>query len=285
MAKCSSQLSIAAERRAPNSGGQPIPKLNGSGPAQPIPLPSPSLFGPALWARSRAAGCQALHTRGSLIFTEGQSASGVYVIETGRVKLTICSGRGKSLILGFFGPRAVLGLPAAILGLAHEATAEAVHPATTRFLPRDELLRHLRQPGDSGLRAAELLSQMVHSALRDMEVFWLTDSVEQKLARFLLCLCPARNASRAPVCFPLEYTHEDISQRIGVSRETVTRYLSRFRKRGILDLKQSMLTILDRAGLDRLADLPDDRRALPDRPESGRPISSDRASMERRHWS
>jgi len=232
-----------------------------------MPLQMSSLFGPPSWAHSRVLGCQALHSRGCLIFTEGQAASGVYLLEKGTVKLTMCSGRGKSLILGFFGPQTVLGLPAAILGLAHEASAEAVNPATTRFLPREDLLRHLRQPGDAGLRAAELLSQMVYSTLRDVETFWLTDSVEQKLARFLLSLCPARDdGSRAPVHVALELTHEDISQRIGVSRETVTRFLSRFKKRGILDLRQSMLTILNPSALHRLADLSGDARAQGNEP-------------------
>lgn len=277
MAKYSSQLSIAAERRAPNSGTQPIPKLNRIGAAEPIPLRTPCLFDPAWWARTRTLGCQAPHTRGSLIFTEGQAASGVYLIEKGSVKLTMCSGRGRSLILGFFGPQAVLGLPAAILGLGHEATAEAVNASTTRFLPREDLLRHLRQPGDAGLRAAELLSEMVYSTLRDVEAYWLIDSVEQKLARFPLSLCPEQNSSREPLHLPLELTHEDISQRIGVSRETVTRSLSRLKKRGILELKQSMLTILDRGALDRLADLPDDRPTQGHHSISGLSTSSDRA--------
>jgi CRP/FNR family transcriptional regulator, cyclic AMP receptor protein len=277
MAKYSSQLSIAVERRAPDSGTGPVPKLNGARCAEPIPLLTSSLFGPVSWARSRALGCQALHARGCLIFTEGQAASGVYLVEKGTVKLTMCSGRGRSLILGFFGPQTVLGLPAAILGARHEVTAEAVNQVATRFLPREDLLRHLRQPGDAGMRAVELLSQMVYSTLRDVEVFWLTDSVEQKLARFLLSLCPARYNSRAPVRLALELTHEDISQRIGVSRETVTRFMSRFKKRGVLNLKRSMLTILDPATLDRLADGSDDARAPAKRPRTALRIPSGRA--------
>jgi len=276
MTRYSSRSSSAADRRAPNSGIRPIPKLNGIEAAEPIPLRTASLLEPAWWARSSALACQALHIRGSLIFTEGQAASGVYLIETGRVKLTMCSGRGKSLILGFFGPQAVLGLPAAILGLAHEATAEAVNPSTTRFLPREDLLRHLRQPGDASLRAAELLSQMVYATLRDVETLWLTSSVEQKLARFLLSLCPARNVSREPVRLALELTHEDISQRIGVSRETVTRLLSRLKKRSILDLKQSLLTILDPRALRRLADPSDDLRRRGNLSDAERRISSER---------
>lgn len=195
-----------------------------------------------------------VHGRGSLLFVEGQAASGVYVIEKGCAKLTICSGRGKSLILGFFGPQTVLGLPAAILGLPHEATAEIMKPTTARFVAREDLLRHLRQAGDAGLRAAQLVSRMLYSTLRDVESFWLTDSAEQKLARFFVSLCPPRHGCRAPIHLAFDFTHEDISQRIGLSRETVTRLVSRFKKRGVLKLTRSMLTICDHDALKRIAD-------------------------------
>lgn len=254
MAKYPAQLRIATEHSAPTSGNRPVPKLNSAATAEPIPLFSSTIFASVIWARSRTPGCQSVHSRGSLLFIEGQTASGVYLIENGCVKLTICSGRGKSLILGFFGPQTVIGLPAAILGLPHEATAEIVKPATARFVAREDLLRHLRQTGDAGLRAAQLVSQMLYSTLRDVESFWLTDSVEQKLARFFVPLCTMRNGCRAPIHLALDLTHEDISQRIGVSRETVTRLLSRFKKRGILNLTRSMLTIFNLDALKRIAD-------------------------------
>jgi len=268
---------LVARRSAPTLGNRPVPKSDVTATEDSVRPLLPQSVAPQLWTNSRGLGCQALHTRGSLIFTEGESASGAYLIEKGSVKLTMCSGRGRSLILGFFGPQSVLGLPAAILGVPHEATAEAVHPSATRFCSREDLLRNLRQPGDTGLRTAQLLSQMLYSTFRDMRAFWLTDSVEQKLARFLLSLCSARNGSHEPMHVPLDLTHEDISQRIGVSRETVTRLLSRFKKRSILDLKQSMLTVLDLAALHRLADPPDDLRAPENRSGAERRLSSERA--------
>jgi CRP/FNR family cyclic AMP-dependent transcriptional regulator len=256
MAKYPAQLRIATERRAPDLGNRSVPKLNPAANAESIPLVSSKLFEPVIWARSRTPRCETSYSRGSLLFIEGQTASGVYLIEKGCVKLTICSGRGKSLILGFFGPQTLLGLPAAILGLPHEATAVSVRPTAARFVARDELIRHLRQAGDAGLRAAQLVSQTLYSTLRDVERFWLSDSVEQKLARFFVSLCPPRNECVAPIHLAFDLTHEDISQRIGVSRETVTRLLSRFKKRRIVNLTRSMLTIFDLGALKRIADWP-----------------------------
>jgi CRP-like cAMP-binding protein len=260
MPKISSQLSLAAARYAPNSGNRPVPKLDAVQPAEKIPTLLSSLFDPASFTRSRVAGCQSFHGRGSLLFTEGQPALGVFMIEKGCVKLMMCSGRGKSLILGFLGPQSVLGLPAAILGLPHESSAEVMKPVTARFLPREDLLQQMRHAADAGLRAAQVVSQMLYSTLREMETLWLTDSVEQRLARFLISICAPRNGSRDIINVALDLTHEDIAQRLGVSRETVTRILSRLKKRGILDLKQSVLMILNAGALERLADLRSEHR-------------------------
>jgi CRP-like cAMP-binding protein len=263
MAKYASQLTVEVVRNDSNSGSRSVPKLNGASPVEPLPVLLSSLFpygspvGPSKDFRNEIS-----HSRGSLLFVEGQPAAGAFVIEAGCGKLTMCSGRGKSLILGFFGPHSFLGLPAAILGLPYEATAEIMKPATTRFIPREHLLHAIKQDGEAGLRAAQLVSQMLHSTLREIETFWLTDSVEQKLARFLVSICPPRNGYREVIRLRLDLTHEEIAQRIGVSRETVTRFLSRFKKRGILDLKRSILTILDPAALERLADLRDEHRGV-----------------------
>lgn len=204
--------------------------------------------------------CRTYHPRGSRLFTEGQPASGVFIIEKGCVKLSICSGCGRSLILGFFEPPSVLGLAAAILGLPHESSAEVLKPVTARFLPRDQLIRHMRS-SDAGLHAAELVSHMLYFTWREIEALWLTHSVEQKLARFLWSLHPAGIAGASPLVLPLDLTHEEIAQRIGVSRESVTRVFTRFRRRGVLHLKDSVLSLLDLDALQKLADLSGDWRA------------------------
>jgi CRP/FNR family transcriptional regulator, cyclic AMP receptor protein len=252
MPKQSAQLRVAVERRAPNSGIASVPKLNGATAADSFPASLSQLFGD-FPGRDGHGNPQTFHRRGSLLFTEGQPASGVFIVEKGSLKVTVCSGRGKSLILGFFGPQSVLGLAAAILGGPHESTAETMTTVMARFVSRGDLLRQMHSAG-VGLRVAELVSRQLYSTVREIEALWLTDSVEQRLARFFVSICPPRNCCRAPAHLALDLTHEDIAQRIGVSRESVTRFLSRFKKRRILDYKQSVLTVLDPAALERLAD-------------------------------
>ena len=83
-------------------------------------------------------------TKGFVLFSEDEKALGAYVVWEGRVKVSIGSDNGKSLILTLAGRGAVLGLPETILGLPYAATAEVVEATKASFLFRDHLLRRLR---------------------------------------------------------------------------------------------------------------------------------------------
>jgi CRP/FNR family transcriptional regulator len=54
------------------------------------------------------------------------------------------------------------------------------------------------------------------------------------------------------VCATLALTHEDIAQLMGTSRESITRTLAVFRKKDIVELKGSTLTIHNKPALEQL---------------------------------
>jgi len=190
---------------------------------------------------------------GSILFAEGQKVVGVYVLWHGRVKLSVGSDNGRSLTLGLIRRGTVLDLPAAILGLRHATTAEVVESAQLSFLSRDDFLRHLRATDAAAYAAAEMVSAIYYSVLDEIKTIH-SQSAEQKLARFLLGLCPAPRRLDGQTQVTLEVSQEEIGQMIGVSRETVARVISRFKKRGILALRTPTLVILEKALLTRIAE-------------------------------
>jgi len=192
--------------------------------------------------------------RGSILFAEGLEALGIYVIWEGRVKISTGSGNGKSLILALVGRGAVLELPATILGLPYAATAEVVEPVKASFLSRDDLLRRLRVTEVAAYTAVENLSAICYSILAEFKAIHLSQSAEQKMARFFLGLPPTSKRSNGQVEVALEANQEEIGQMIGVCRETVARVISRFKKKRILEMGASTLVIRDRPALERLAE-------------------------------
>ena len=87
------------------------------------------------------------YPQGAVLFVEGQAPRGVYIICTGRVKLSTTSRDGKTLILRIAQAGEVLGLHATVSGKPYELTAETLQPAQLDFVRREDFLRFLQNHG------------------------------------------------------------------------------------------------------------------------------------------
>src|ERR1700675_3824015 len=104
-----------------------------------------------------AISSSATYPKGTVLFVEGQEPRGVFVICNGRVKLSLSSSQGKSIIVRVVEPGEVVGLPGTISGKPHELTAEALEPVQANFIPREAFLQFLRQRGEAEIKKAEIL--------------------------------------------------------------------------------------------------------------------------------
>ncbi len=192
------------------------------------------------------------YPKGATLFVEGQTGRGVFILCTGRVKLSTSSFDGKTLIVRLSEPGEVLGLPATVTGTPYELTAEVVEPTQANFISRQDFLNFLREYGDVALRVAQQLGQTYHTAVAEMRTIGLSHSAEEKLARFILDLTADHKLEKGAIKTKLTLTQEEIAQMIGTSRETVTRVFAGFRKKNLLIVKGSTLTLRDRSGLERI---------------------------------
>ena len=194
------------------------------------------------------------YPKGAVLFVEGQSPRGIYVLCKGRVKLSICSTDGKTLILKVAEPGEVLGLSASVSGKAYELTAETLDPCQVNFVKREDFLRFLKEHGEACLRVAEQLSEKYNSACHEIRSLGLSHSAAEKLAKLLLDWSTKNGeAAKIEPRLKLALTHEEIAQMIGTSRETVTRLFADLKKRQIVQAKGSTLLIRNKAALKQIA--------------------------------
>jgi CRP/FNR family cyclic AMP-dependent transcriptional regulator len=194
----------------------------------------------------------ASYPKGATLFVEGQPPRGVFIVCSGRVKLSTSSADGRTLILRISEPGEVLGLPATITEKPYELTADVIEPTQANFISRPEFLNFLRDHGEAALRVAQQLGETYHSAIAEMRTIGLSHSAGEKLARFLLDWSVNYPEEKGQVKIKLTLTHEEIAQMIGASRETVTRLLAEFKKRQLLQIIGSTLIIKNKAGLENL---------------------------------
>jgi CRP/FNR family transcriptional regulator, cyclic AMP receptor protein len=148
------------------------------------------------------------YPKGATLFVEGQTVRGVFILCTGRVKLSTSSIDGKTLIVRLSKPGEVLGLPATVTGKPYELTAQVAEPTQANFISRQDFLNFLREFGDVAVRVAQQLGETYHTAIAEMRTIGLSHSAEEKLARFVLDFTTVHNSEKAAVKTKLSLTHE-----------------------------------------------------------------------------
>jgi CRP/FNR family transcriptional regulator len=207
---------------------------------------------PAALQRLASITAPSTYPKGATLFVEGQTPRGVFVLCSGKVKLSTSSADGKTLILRIADSGEVLGLAAAVSGKPYQASADVLEPAQANFISRNDFLNFLREHGEVALRVAQQLSENYHHALAEMKTIGLSHSASEKLARFILDWCAEHDKSGGEIRVKLTLTHEEIAQMIGASRETVTRLLADFKKRQLLEIIGSTMVIRDKSSLQQL---------------------------------
>ncbi len=192
-----------------------------------------------------------IYPKGSLLFVEGEEPRGVFILCSGRAKLTTSSSEGKTLILKVAEAGEVLGVSATILGKPYEVSAETLEPSQLNFIKRDDFIKFLNANADACMHTAQQLSQKYQSAQREIRSLGLAQTTSEKLAKLLLDWSDS-NGEETPrgIRLAVLLTHEEIAQMIGTTRETVTRILSDFKKRRLIEVKGSSFFLLAKKTLE-----------------------------------
>jgi CRP/FNR family transcriptional regulator len=193
---------------------------------------------------------------GQMLFCAGEQSSGVLILLDGQVKLSMDSADGKRLILRIAEPEEILGLPSALTGMPHEMTAETVRYCRLVSLQR-ETFRGIMQSNARALAAAARELGMYYShACKRLQMLGGTPSVSAKLARLLLEWSrDGRQAGRG-VQIHLGLSHREVGEFIGATRESVSRALSQFERRNVVEVRGSVLTITNLKSLEGYAGIP-----------------------------
>ena len=192
----------------------------------------------------------------SVIFCEGDAPRGVFLLCRGTVKLTVGSGDGKTLIARIAHPGEALGLSSVLAGHAYNVTSETLEPCQVKFIRREDFTRWIDAHHDACKHACRQLIGEFETSTDHVRSLGLSHSAAEKLAHLILQWTDeAGHDTPTGVRVQMLMTHQDISQLIGTSRETVTRLLKHFRDRHYLSIKGSTLVIHDKPALKALVHL------------------------------
>ena len=89
----------------------------------------------------------AVYPKGSLLFVEGEQPRGVFILCSGRAKLTTSSTEGRTLIVRIAHSGEVLGSSSVLLQKAYEISAETIEPCQVKFVRTDDFMKFARELG------------------------------------------------------------------------------------------------------------------------------------------
>jgi len=227
-------------------------------PMRVLPFKSPLRSIPGIDRVSRSR----IYPRGAVVFHEGNTARGIYILSSGRAKISISSADGKKLIMRIASGGDVLGLYAGLTGRPFEATAEMVEGGRIDFVSRQDLLNLIGRQQTPGFDLVEVFSRQFSELVNHTRMLLLSESALEKLARLIVQWSrDFGERTSEGIRVQILLTQEEIAQVIGASRETVTRLLSALKRDQVIRVQRDSLWIRDSAALASLAQLPPDIEA------------------------
>jgi CRP/FNR family transcriptional regulator, cyclic AMP receptor protein len=190
--------------------------------------------------------------RGQALFTEGDLADRVFVIERGWVMISSVAPGGREIVLGLRGPGDVIGDLSALDGAPRSATAIAVGEVEATVAPGSALTRAL----NDAAAAMELL-RVLASRLRDADRKRLEFAALDTLGRVAWRLQELGDqfgedtANGIEVELPL--SQEQLASWCGASREATVKALATLRTLGCISTGRRTVVIRDREALRRHA--------------------------------
>jgi CRP/FNR family transcriptional regulator, cyclic AMP receptor protein len=220
-----------------NLPATPRPTTSGevtlSAPIRTPPQPSAAFDPRHILTKLRARKTSHEYQAGDAVFSQGDVADAVFYIQSGKVKLTVVSKRGKEAVVAilpessFFGEGCLAGQPLRM------STAQAVLRSIIMRVEKPAMLELLHQEPEF---AERFLAYVLARNIR-MEadlVDHLFNSSEKRLARLLLLLANFGQESK-PIPVIAKMSQETLAEMVGTTRSRVSFFLNRFRDLGFIE--------------------------------------------------
>ena len=188
---------------------------------------------------------------GEILFHMGDEGGNLYIIQRGRVKVTIPSAEGGEVILAILSAGEILGEISLIDGKPRSATVQAMKETEVLCLFREDFLDVLQERFDVVLGILEILADR----LRHTDVL-LAESrfmgITARLAKKLLDLTRTFGIEEETgTRIGVRVTQRDLASMVGATRESVNKQLKVFRESGLLSMSEGHIRVLDPDGLAR----------------------------------
>jgi CRP-like cAMP-binding protein len=184
--------------------------------------------------------------RGSFIFFQADQASAVYLVIKGAVTIHRENLDGRELVINEVGPGDSFGELGVLTSQAHSANAEACEDSEILIIEQRVFLGVLKKEHTLALNILARTAQRLQASSRREEALAFQDA-QQRLAGLLLAL-DSHNQEKGYI----RLSQEDLARRTGLTRQTTSTVLGRWRRKGWLLTGRGNIMLLNRSELSRV---------------------------------
>jgi len=192
--------------------------------------------------------------KGESLFSEGDEATGFYLLVAGSLKLCRVAHDGREKVLHFVRPGETFAEAAFFGDGKYPAEARAMESGEVLYLPREGFLELMgRNPGFS-LNLVVSLSLMLRRFARQIEELSFAD-VTSRLASFLVRRAEEKSTSFGGITYvDLGIKKGEIASRLGTASETISRTFKKLKEEGIIEVQGNRVVIHQMEKLQKLCE-------------------------------
>lgn len=191
--------------------------------------------------------------RNTIIFNEGESCHGFYIVKAGAVKVYNESSDAKEHVLHIATMGDCFGEAALFLGMGYPASAASVQDSTLILLRKNEFLQLLRENSDICFRLMASMANWAHRLVESIESLTLKDA-GARFASYILSLVNKEQCDGIIISFGMP--KNVLASHLGITSETLSRLIARFEANNIIETHGKSLKIISYKQLYSIADIP-----------------------------
>ncbi len=176
------------------------------------------------------------------IYNEGNYPKGLYFINSGKVKTYRTNEQGKEIITGLYKEGDFFGYLALVEESRYTDSAAALEDTEVSIIGKEDFFALLYRNAEVSRKFIKMLSDNLQD--KEEQLLKLAyNSVRKRIAEALVTLYKRYKEDSEPL-FTMKIPREDLASIAGTATETTIRTLSDFKDEGLIDLKGSLITVL-----------------------------------------
>ncbi len=184
--------------------------------------------------------------KGQIIYYDGDTSQGIYLVLSGSVKVVKLSEDGRELLTGIHHADEYFGIYDALTGHTHTETAEALENSSVCILNKEQVNEILNKYPSVAMQFITLLSSSLKN--KDTQLVQLAyHSVRKRLAETLLRINDIHHQKNV-----FKISRDDLAGMAGMATETVSRTLSDFKEEKLIEKKGSEINLINIEKLQKL---------------------------------